>query len=161
MVKTPFEAYNPILDKKGPWGAAPVFMDLTPRGITFEGFYEWMVHSQAYADNEWKDAQPWNPPTSLLLEPGQSNSYGLKFLLSDSIRHIENTLANNRRPVAVGIPGYVLPKDIEARLFLNYDKPVISIGVEPAAAIAIHENQPREVAGMPTLFRERLGDAHA
>jgi hypothetical protein len=36
--KTHFEAYNPILDHKGHWGAAPVFTDPTPRGITFEGF---------------------------------------------------------------------------------------------------------------------------
>ena len=78
--KTPFEAYNPILDHKGHWGAAPVFTDPTPRGITFEGFYEWMVHSQAYAENEWKNAQPWNPPTSLTLAPGESKTYGLKFL---------------------------------------------------------------------------------
>jgi len=45
--KTPFEAYNPILDKPGTWGAQPVFTDPTARGITFEGFYEWMAHSQA------------------------------------------------------------------------------------------------------------------
>ena len=49
--KTPFEAYNPIRDKPDRWGAKPVFTDPTPRGITFEGFYEWMVHTQAYAEN--------------------------------------------------------------------------------------------------------------
>ena len=138
--KTPFEAYNPILDRKGRWGAAPVFTDPTPRGITFEGFYEWMVHSQAYAENEWKAAQPWNTPTSLTLAPGESKTYGLEFLVSDSIRHIEKTLADNRRPVAVGVPGYVLPQDIEARLFLKYGKPVASMKVEPASAIEIRED---------------------
>ncbi len=140
--KTPFEAYNPILDRKGHSGAAPVFTDPTPRGITFEGFYEWMVHSQAYAENEWKNAQPWNAPTSLTLAPGESKSYGLKFLVSDSIRHIEKTLADNHRPVAVGVPGYVLPQDIEARLFLRYDKPVVSLKVDPPSAIEIHEDSP-------------------
>jgi Family of unknown function (DUF5695) len=137
---TPFEAYNPILERKGFWGAAPVFTDPTPRGITFEGFYEWMVHSQAYAENEWKDAQPWNSPTSLTLAPGESKTYGLKFLISDSIRHIEKTLAENQRPVAVGVPGYILPQDIEARLFLKYDQPVSSMKVEPATAIEIHKD---------------------
>jgi hypothetical protein len=141
--RTPFEAYNPILDRKGRWGAAPVFTDPTPRGITFEGFYEWMVHSQAYADNEWKNAQPWNPPTSLTLAPGESKSYGLKFLVSDSIRHIEKTLADNRRPVAVGVPGYVLPQDVEARLFLRYDKRVVSLKVDPRSAIEIREDSPQ------------------
>jgi hypothetical protein len=140
--KTPFEAYNPILDRKGSWGAAPVFTDPTPRGITFEGFYEWMVHSQAYAENEWKNSEPWNVPTSLTLKPGESKTYGLKFLLSDSIRHIENTLASNRRPVAVGVPGYVLSEDIEGRLFLKYSKPVTSLKVEPASALEIHQDAP-------------------
>jgi len=135
--KTPFEAYNPILDHPGRWGAKPLFTDSTPRGITFEGFYQWMVHSQAYAENEWKAAQPWNPPTSLSLAPGESKTYGLRFLLSDSIRDIEKTLAENGRPVAVGIPGYVLPMDIDARLFLKSPKSIESITVSPEAALSI------------------------
>ena len=139
---TPFEAYNPILDRKGPWGAKPIFTDPTPRGITFEGFYEWMVHSQAYAENEWRNAQPWNPPSGLDLKPGESKSYGLKFVLSDSIRDIEKTLSENTRPVAVGIPGYVLPEDIEGRLFLNYNQPVNSLTVEPPSAIEVREDSP-------------------
>ena len=136
--KTPFEAYNPILDKAGSWGAKPVFTDPTPRGITFEGFYEWMVHSRAYADDEWKSAQPWNPATALTLAPGESKTYGVKFLLSDSIRDIEKTLAQNGRPVAVGIPGYVVPTDMDVRLFLNYSKPVKLIAVEPEGALSVH-----------------------
>jgi hypothetical protein len=138
--KTAFEAYNPILDRAGPWGAKPVFTDPTPRGITFEGFYEWMVHSRAYAENEWKAAQPWNPPTALTLAPGESKTYGLKFLLSDSIRDIENTLAKNGRPVAVGVPGYIVPMDIDARLFLKYPKGVQSMEVEPKGALSIGED---------------------
>ena len=135
--KTPFEAYNPILDHPGHWGAKPVFTDPTPRGITFEGFYEWMVHSQAYADNEWKAAQPWNPPTGLTLAPGESKTYGLEFLLSDSIRDIEKTLTKNARPVAIGVPGYVVPVDIEARLFLQYPKDVKSVAVDPRGALDV------------------------
>ncbi len=96
--RTPFEAYNPILDRKGRWGAAPVFTDPTPRGITFEGFYEWMVHSEAYAEHDWKNARPWNAPTSLTLAPGESKSYGVKFLVSDSIRTIEKTLCGQSSP---------------------------------------------------------------
>jgi hypothetical protein len=135
--KTPFEAYNPILDRPGHFGAKPVFTDPTPRGITFEGFYEWMVHSKAYAEKEWKAAQPWNPPTALNLAPGESKTYGVKFLLSDSIRDIEKTLAENSRPVAVGVPGYVVPMDIDARLFLKYPKSVGSMAVEPEGALSI------------------------
>lgn len=141
--KTPLEAYNPILDRPGRWGAKPVFTDPTPRGITFEGFYEWMVHSQTYADNEWKGVQEWNPATSLTLKPGQSKTYAVRFLLSDSIRHLERTLAQNQRPVAVGIPGYVLPTDIAAHLFLKYSKPVKTLRVEPEGAISITKAAPR------------------
>lgn len=137
--KTPFEAYDPILDQPGPWGAKPIFTDPTPRGITFEGFYEWMVHSQAYAENEWKSAQPWNPPTALILAPGESKTYGLRFLLSDSIRNIEQTLAANGRPVAVGVPGYIVPADIDARLFLKYPKGVESMKIDPEGALSIRE----------------------
>jgi hypothetical protein len=140
--KTPFEAYAPILDRKGPWGAAPIFTDPTPRGITFEGFYQWMVYSRAYAENEWKNAQPWNPATSLILAPGEVKTFGLKFLVSDSIHDIEKTLAANRRPVAVGIPGYVVPTDIHARLFLKYPKAVKSLRVEPVGALAITKDAP-------------------
>ncbi len=138
--ETPFEAYNPILDRPGSWGAMPIFTDPTPRGITFEGFYQWMVHSQAYAENQWKKAQPWNPPTALVLAPGESKTYGLKFLVSDSIRDIEKTVADNRRPVAIGVPGYVLPTDIHARLFLKYSENVKSMKVEPDGSLAIRKD---------------------
>lgn len=137
--KTPFEAYNPILDHPGRFGAPPIFTDPTPRGITFEGFYQWMVHTQAYAENEWKGIQEWNSPTALTLAPGESKTYGLKFIVSDSIRHIEQTLAQNQRPVAVGVPGYILPADINARLFLKYSKPVRAVNVEPAEAISVNK----------------------
>jgi len=139
---TSFEAYNPILDQPGHFGSKPVFTDPTPRGITFEGFYEWMIHSKAYAENEWKGVQEWNPTTSLTLKPGESKSYGFRFLLADSIRHIESTLEQNHRPVAVGIPGYVLPTDINAQLFLKYSKPVKAVHVEPDGAISITKAAP-------------------
>jgi len=137
--ETQFEAYNPILDKPNSWGAKPVFTDPTPRGITFEGFYEWLVHSAAYAQNEWKGVDEWNPPTSLTLKPGESRTYGVKFLLSPSIREIESTLVKNQRPVAVGIPGYVLPTDIDGRLFVRYPHDVNSLAVEPAGALSIRK----------------------
>ncbi len=105
---------------------------------TFEGAFAWMVHTQAYAENEWKNAQQWNTPTGIPLSPGATVTYGLKFLLSDQIRNIEKTLAENNRPVAVGIPGYVLPQDVEGKLFLK-NANVKSISVEPAGALTIQE----------------------
>ena len=136
---TPFEAYNPILDRPNTWGAAPIFTDPTPRGITFEGFYEWLVHSEAYAGDEWKDVRQWNPATLLKLAPGESKSYGVRFMLADSIRNIEKTLADNRRPVAIGVPGYVIPMDTDAHLFLKYSSPIKSIAVDPPTAMEFKE----------------------
>ncbi|MGD8328537.1 MAG: DUF5695 domain-containing protein [Acidobacteriota bacterium] len=121
--ETPFEAYNPLLS------------DPTRRGVTFEGFYEWMPHSLAYAENEWADAEPWNEPTSATLDPGETRSYGLRFLVADGLRDIEPTLKEHRRPVAIGIPGYVLPMDIEAMLYLDYPERIVDIRVEPEGAI--------------------------
>jgi hypothetical protein len=130
--KTPFEAYRPLLS------------DPTERGITFEGFYEWTVHSKAYAQNEWSEAESWNAPTSATLAPGESRTYGVQFLVADSIRGIEETLVQNDHPVAVGIPGYVIPKNQRGRLFVKYDDEVQSITVEPAAALDLQEGEPTE-----------------
>src|SRR5215472_13919947 len=133
--RTPFEAYSPIVDS--PRGQARLFADPTPRSVTFEGFMNWMVHSQAYAEDAWKNAVPWNPATMATLAPGQSRNYGVRFLLSDSIRGIEKTLASAKRPVAVGLPGYILPMDIEGSLFLKPPQPVHSMEVEPRDALTI------------------------
>jgi hypothetical protein len=123
--KTPFEAYSPLLD------------DPTPRGTTFEGFYEWMPLTKANVEKDWKDAQPWNTPSTLILKAGESHEYGLKFILSPDIRSIEKTLVAAKRPVAVGIPGYVVAQDVDAKLFINYKSAVESISVYPEGALTI------------------------
>ena len=46
---------------------------------------------QAYAEDEWKNVQQWNPPTSVTIAPGAAKTYAVKFLLSDQIRNIEKT----------------------------------------------------------------------
>jgi len=122
---TSFEAYNPLLS------------DLTRRGITFEGFYEWMALSGAYASNEWSGAEPWNPATTDTLAPGETRSYGVRFLVADEIRDIEPTLLAHDRPVAIGVPGYVLPMDINGRLFIKHSQAIRSTTVEPAGALAL------------------------
>jgi hypothetical protein len=143
--RTPFEAYKPILNPRGrrrDW-KPELFRDLTPRGITFEGFYDWMVHSLAYAQNQWKNARPWNPPTQFVLKPGQSKTYGLKFLVAPSVHAVQKTLAADGRPVAVGVPGYVLPTDTNVKLFLNYSQKIASMKVNPREAISIHRDPSR------------------
>ncbi len=125
--QTPFEAYRPLLD------------DPTPRGITFEGFHEWMLCSKAYAGNEWKGIEQWNEATSLLLEPNDVRVFGLQFVLAPEIRMIEQTLLENKRPVAMGVPGYVVPMDVEAKLFLQYPERVRSMEVYPKDALTISQ----------------------
>ena len=121
---TPFEAYQLLNEPMRP-------------AQTFEGAFAWLVHTQAYAEQEWKGVEQWNPPSSFVLVPGASKVYAVKFLLSDEIRNIENTLIANKRPVVVGIPGYVLPSDLDAHLFVNYSQPIRSIDVEPKGSIVV------------------------
>ncbi|MBD1431239.1 hypothetical protein H8B06_00240 [Sphingobacterium sp. DN00404] len=120
-----FEAYNPLNS------------DPTPRSITFEGFHEWMIHSKAHAETEWRGIEQWNEPTSTVLKPGESKTYALRFVLASSIKQIEEELIRQQRPVAIGAPGYVIPQDNLAKLFLKYPEAVKSIKVYPAEALSI------------------------
>ncbi|RYD79376.1 MAG: hypothetical protein EOP55_04910 [Sphingobacteriales bacterium] len=123
--KTPFEAYNPLNDDK------------TPRGIAFEGFYEWMVYSKAYSETEWKGVEEWNEPTSMVLKPGETKNYGLQFILSGTAKDIENKLIENKKPVAMSVPGYVIAKNVAAKLFINYNKKIKSIEVYPSNSLSL------------------------
>lgn len=134
---TPFEAYRPILDKRDADGRVKLLNDGTRRGQTFEGFYDWMVASRAFADKEWAGAEQWNEPTTLRLTPGETREIGVSFALSPGIRDIEGTLAANGRPVAVGVPGYVVPMDLPADLFLKAPRSVKAIRSFPAGALQV------------------------
>ncbi|MFT3746569.1 MAG: DUF5695 domain-containing protein [Pyrinomonadaceae bacterium] len=84
-----------------------------------------------------RDVDPWNEPTSEILPPKGKRELGVRFLLSDRIQNIEETLKANKRPVAVGIPGYVLPNDIEGKLFLKAPSKVANIEVQPAGSMTV------------------------
>lgn len=127
--ETPFEAFQLLNEPTRP-------------NQTFEGAFEWLVHSQAHAEDEWRNAEQWNLPTSVTLAAGATKSYGVKFLLSDQIRNIEQTLAAHRRPVAVGIPGYVLPTDLDGRLFINTGRKIRGMATHPEGSLTLQENKP-------------------
>jgi hypothetical protein len=132
---TPLEAYRPIAEARH---AEPgdIFTDRSPRGQTSEGFYDWTVASKGFADKEWKNAgEQWNTPTSITLAPGETRTIGVRLVQAPSIRGIENTLVQQARPVAVGIPGYVVPTDMDASLFLKSTQPVIRVESHPAGAL--------------------------
>ncbi|KIY52678.1 hypothetical protein FISHEDRAFT_63653 [Fistulina hepatica ATCC 64428] len=107
---------------------------------TFEGLYEWLFHTLAYAETEWAGVEPWNAPTSAVLQPNETHTYGLRFILADSIRSIDDALLAAERPVARAFSGYVLPADQQAKLFLSYDSPVASINIKPAGALEWVQN---------------------
>ena len=134
---TPFELYKPILDQRDASGKVKIYNDPEPRGTTFEGFYDWMVASKGFAETQWKGVRQWNRTTSLILKPGESRRIGLRFLLSSTIRKIDSTLIANGRPVALGVPGYIVPTDMPAQLFLHAARPVASIAVFPKGALAV------------------------
>ncbi len=132
---TPLEAYvplkNPREDRDG-----SIFTDRSQRGQTSEGFYDWTVHSAGYVAREWKDAgEQWNAPTSRTVAPGQTIEVGVRFVRSPSIRAIEPTLIAQARPVVVGIPGYVVPTDQVASLFLKAPSTLKTVESHPAGAL--------------------------
>ncbi|KAJ7755823.1 hypothetical protein B0H16DRAFT_1539767 [Mycena metata] len=131
------------------WRFLPESTSATPfyQSQTFEGLYEWQFHTLAYAQNEWVNVTPWNAATSFVLQPGQTRTYGLEFRVAPSIRGIESTLQANSRPVAVGIPGYILPTDQVGKLFLNYSSAVQTMTVSPAGALSWTTNTDAQTAG--------------
>ncbi|KAF9486549.1 hypothetical protein BDN70DRAFT_870133 [Pholiota conissans] len=130
--KSPLEGWRFLPESTA---AAPYY-----QSQTFEALYEWQFHTLAYAQNEWAKVTPWNAPTSTILQPGQSRTYGLEFRLAPSIRQIEQTVRSAGRPVAAGVPGYIISADQTAKLFLNYSSTIQSISVSPSGALTWTSN---------------------
>ncbi|EZP49914.1 DUF5695 domain-containing protein [Sphingomonas sp. RIT328] len=134
---TPFEAYAPLADAAHA-PADAVFTEKTRREQTFEGFYDWLVHSRGFAEREWRNAGgQWNAPTSRLLAPGASLEVGVRFVAAPTIRGIEPTLIAQRRPVAIGLPGYVVPTEQSASLFVRAPSRLTGFDSSPADALAV------------------------
>ncbi|CAI7600922.1 unnamed protein product [Penicillium discolor] len=90
---------------------------------TFEGFYEWQTHTKAYAENEWSGVTPWNEPSSRTVSPGESVTYGLRFtVVKNGVRGIPDAVKATNTPATLGIPGYVVPVDLTARLYIFHSR---------------------------------------
>lgn len=109
---------------------------------TYEGNYEWQVYTKAWAENEWQGVDPWNEATTSILEPGANITVGLRFSLADTIPAIEEAVQSTNTPLAVGIPGYILPADVVGRLFLHTNATVSSITASPAGALTLSTPTP-------------------
>ena len=85
--------------------------DATRAATLNENTYEWLFHSSGFAAREWRAATPWNEPTSATLRAGETRTYGLRLLVAPSLRAVESTLLRAGHPVAVPLPGPVIPLD--------------------------------------------------
>ena len=132
---TPLEAYRNLAERSYP---------ATGYGSqTFEGFYEWQVLTEAWAGKEWDGKQPWNPPSSRTLEPGESIQFGVRFSVAEGgVRDLDAAIRKTGTPVAVSVPGYIIPRDSPAQLFLQADSDVESITAEPEGSLAVDETEP-------------------
>lgn len=134
---TPLEAYVPIPTVQETKGLA-VIAEASPRTQTSEGFYDWTIASAGYAAREWaKAGAPWNAATSFTLAPGESRKIGLRLIAAPSIRAIERTLSAYGRPVVIGVPGYVVPTDLDAALFVRAPSAITGIASYPAGALDV------------------------
>ncbi|KAK7743854.1 hypothetical protein SLS53_003873 [Cytospora paraplurivora] len=133
---TPLEAYR-NLDEP--------YYDATAYGSqTFEGFYEWQALTKAYAENEWNNTVPWNAPSSRIIEPSQSSTFGLKFSLADNgIKGIDDAVQGTGTPYARGIPGFIIPQDLTAQLLVvpGSGGSIANLTVEPSGALNVAESR--------------------
>lgn len=143
----PFEAYRPLLD------------DPSPRSIVFEGFHEWMATSKAYASEEWEGVKQWNTPTSSFLKPGELKTFSIRLTLAPEIKKVQQQLTEKDMPVAVGVPGYVLPQDVQGKLFLKYNSDVSSIKVTPEGALLVEKEAAKNAYDVYTVTGNQWGRA--
>ncbi|KAK8023985.1 hypothetical protein PG993_012051 [Apiospora rasikravindrae] len=126
---TPMEAYRNLredhYDEQTAYGSQ-----------TFEGLYEWQVLTKAWAENEWSGVEPWNAPSSRVLQPGESLEFGLRFSVAKGgVRELDSVVESTGTPVAVGIPGYIISQGSSAMLHLQSTSDVESITANPSGAL--------------------------
>ena len=82
-----------------------------------EMLYEVVIHSKAYAENEWRSATPWAPPTSAIIPAGATVEYGVRMRLAEDVEGVTPALLAARRPVAIPQPAATLHSDVSASGF--------------------------------------------
>ncbi|KAF9871467.1 hypothetical protein CkaCkLH20_11114 [Colletotrichum karsti] len=141
--KTPLEAYRWLWeDNKG---------ETRIGSNMWEGFFDWTVHSKAWSENEWKDAEAWNPPSSVILKPGESRIYGVRFkAVTEGVRQIDAAIRETETPNAISIPGYIIPRDTQATLQLQTTLNVVSISAQPSDALSITQKEDKTYIVQPS-----------
>ncbi|KAM0278198.1 hypothetical protein ACHAQH_005313 [Verticillium albo-atrum] len=150
--RTPLEAYRNLVE--------PSFQDTGYGSQTFEGFYEWQVLSRAWAENEWTAAQqgPWNTPSSRTLESGEELQFGVRFTIATGgVRGFDEAVRSTGTPTALGIPGYLLARDLPGQLFINATSAVSSFSSEPMGALQIDKNDDESYTVTPSNAKSTWG----
>lgn len=105
----------------------------------FEGYYQWMTSSLAYAEQEWNASVPWNAPTYKTIDPGETLKVGVRFTLVEEISQIEQAVQDLGLSVAKSIPGYIIPNDLQASLYLYNAQECGPLSTDPPGAFDIAE----------------------
>ncbi|CAH0026171.1 unnamed protein product, partial [Clonostachys rhizophaga] len=106
-----FEAYRFLSE--------PYFESARYQTHEYEGIYEWQVLTKAWAEKEWAEQDPWNSPSSVIIKAGEEARFGTGI------------------PVARSVPGYILPRDLPAKLLIQSGFKIISMITEPDNALRV------------------------
>ena len=127
----------------------PGFDALAYQTQNFEGYYQWMPLTLAYAEEEWNATEPWNRPTSKVLDPDDSMTVGFRFTLASTIDEIENAVSGLGTPVAKGVPGYILPEDLAGKLYLSGAPKIHNTSTEPLDSVTVSQLSSDELLVSP------------
>jgi hypothetical protein len=98
-----------------------------------------MTSSKAYAEDDWTGVTQWNDPSAFKLQPAETRNISVRFALNPNIETTENKLSDLGMPVAIGVPGFVLPQDVEGRLWVKYHEPIASWAVKGDGMVSISQ----------------------
>ena len=115
-----------------------------------EMLYEVVLHSKAYAETEWRNAQPWVEPTSAILPGGGSATYGVRLRLAADVESIGSALLAAGSPVVVPLPGPTLHLDMTSarlQLLLPYGLAYEGAAAEPRGCVELGSVEHRSPLG--------------
>jgi len=101
------------------------------RSDTGEGSFKAYIHSAAEGAVARDKGCNWRQPnTSVILEAGDSVSYGFKFQWADDYDHVRRIVVDEGMLDIQVIPGMVVPTDLFAKFSVRTTQPVVSVEAE-------------------------------
>ncbi len=86
--------------------------------------------------------EPWNTPTSTILQPLSNFTFGFRILLAPSIRGKNDVLAAAAKAVVHGIPGFVVGTDMEGAALLVAPPPLPTAPARASPALETQHAHP-------------------